>query len=185
MRMSFSLKPAILCSVRSWQSRSGSTGSKDRRLSAMGIVAGLSFVESAVKFTLAKTSSANLKGWLTKIGVATSQSAAFVVFLAFGSCWLVLGNIGTAFVRNARDLGDDTPDPARRASRHAGHSCQARRTSEGSREAHDDLIDVDNKDAEEVERERAHTRHLEGSASIHEPSNPRGCAALVQHQADR
>jgi hypothetical protein len=96
-----------------------------------------------------------LKVGLSKSASRPRKSAAFVVFLAFGSCWLVLGNIGTAFVRNARDLGDDTPDPARRASRHAGHSCQARRTSEGSREAHDDLMDVD-KDAEEVERERAH-----------------------------
>ncbi|MGY3156667.1 low affinity iron permease family protein [Bradyrhizobium elkanii] len=97
--------------------------------------------------------------WLTKLGVATSRPAAFVVFLAYGSCWLVLGN-GLDW-HSFATLATWGMTLLIQRSEHRDTQAIHAKLDELLRavgNADDDLMDVDKKDAEEVERERAHVQ---------------------------
>ncbi|MHC2288756.1 low affinity Fe/Cu permease [Bradyrhizobium barranii subsp. barranii] len=108
---------------------------------------------------MADMSSADLKGWLTKIGVATSRPAAFVVFLAYASCWLILGN-GLEWHSFATLATWGMTLLIQRAEHRDTQAIHAKLDEllKAVGNADDDLMDVDKKDAEEVEEERAHVQ---------------------------
>ncbi len=104
-------------------------------------------------------SSANLKGWLTQIGVATSRPAAFVVFLAYATCWLVFGN-GLEWHSFATLATWGMTLLIQRAEHRDTQAIQAKLDEllKAVGNADDDPMEIDKKDAEEVEQERAHVQ---------------------------
>jgi low affinity Fe/Cu permease len=101
-------------------------------------------------------SSADFKGWLTQIGVATSRPAAFVVFLAYATCWLVFGN-GLEWHSFATLATWGMTLLIQRAEHRDTQAIQAKLDEllKAVGNADDDLMEIDKKDAEEVEQERA------------------------------
>ena len=111
------------------------------------------------RLTLAGMSSAEIRGWLTKLGVATSRPGAFMVFLAYGSCWLVLGN-GLEWHSFATLATWGMTLLIQRAEHRDTQAIHAKLDEllKAVGEADDELMEVDKKDAEEVEQERAHVQ---------------------------
>ncbi|MCS3502814.1 low affinity Fe/Cu permease [Bradyrhizobium japonicum] len=102
---------------------------------------------------------ADIRGWLTKIGVATSRPAAFVVFLAYGACWLVLGS-GLEWHSIATLATWGMTLLIQRAEHRDTQAIHAKLDEllKAVGDADADLMDVDKKDAEEVEEQRAHVK---------------------------
>ena len=100
-----------------------------------------------------------IRGWLTKVGVATSRPAAFFVFLAYGACWLVLGS-GLEWHSVATLATWGMTLLIQRAEHRDTQAIHAKLDEllKAVGDADADLMDVDKKDAEEVEQERAHVQ---------------------------
>lgn len=100
-----------------------------------------------------------VRAWLTNIGVLAARPGAFAVFLLYAALWIIFGN------------GPDWHSLATLATwgmtlviQRAGHrDTQAIHAKlDGLLKVHDDaknsLMNIDDRDAEEVERERAQVR---------------------------
>ena len=97
---------------------------------------------------------ANPKEWLTWLGVQTARPAAFLIFAAYAIAWISLGEIdwhgGATLATWAMTLFIQRAEHRDTQALHA--------KLDELLKVHDDaktsLVNVDDKDAEEVERER-------------------------------
>lgn len=71
-----------------------------------------------------------VRAWLTNIGVLAARPAAFAVFLLYAALWIVFGN-GLEW-HSLATLATWGMTLVIQRAEHTGHSCQARRTAEGS-----------------------------------------------------
>ena len=97
----------------------------------------------------------NVRRWLTEMGVLASRPAAFAVFLLYGFSWIVFGNglewhsvatlatWGMTLVIQRAEHRDTQAIHAKLDELLKVHS-----------DAEDELMGIDEKDAEEIERDR-------------------------------
>ncbi|WP_027576331.1 low affinity iron permease family protein [Bradyrhizobium sp. WSM1743] len=100
-----------------------------------------------------------VRGWLTNIGVLAARPAAFVVFLVYAALWVVFGNgrewhspatlatWGMTLVIQRAEYRDTQAIHAKLDELLKVHG-----------DAKNSLMSIDDKDAEEVKRERAQVR---------------------------
>ncbi|MCK1423577.1 low affinity iron permease family protein [Bradyrhizobium sp. 180] len=100
-----------------------------------------------------------VRAWLTNIGVLAARPGAFAVFLLYAALWIIFGN-----GRDWHSLATLATWGMTLVIQRAGHrDTQAIHAKlDGLLKVHDDaknsLMNIDDRDAEEVERERAQVR---------------------------
>ncbi|MBO4225817.1 low affinity iron permease family protein [Bradyrhizobium neotropicale] len=96
-----------------------------------------------------------IRASLTKLGVLTARPAAFVVFVLYGIAWIALGN-GLEWHPLAALATWGMTLVIQRAEHRDTQAIHAKLDEllKATRRASDDLMDIDDKDAEDVERER-------------------------------
>jgi low affinity Fe/Cu permease len=103
-------------------------------------------------------SSSNLTGWLTSLGVATARPAAFVVFLLYGIAWITLGN-GLEWHSFATLATWGMTLVIQRAEHRDTQAIHAKLDELLKASGRDHLMEIDDRDAEEVERRRDEVRN--------------------------
>ncbi|WP_027577093.1 low affinity iron permease family protein [Bradyrhizobium sp. WSM1743] len=100
-----------------------------------------------------------VRGWLTNIGVLVARPAAFVVFMVYGALWISFGN-GLEWHSLATLATWGMTLLIQRAENRDTQAIHAKLDEllKVHGEARNSLMTVDEKDAEEVERERAKVR---------------------------
>ncbi|MCA1361276.1 low affinity iron permease family protein [Bradyrhizobium sp. IC3069] len=100
-----------------------------------------------------------IRSWLTNIGVLTARPAAFVVFLAYAALWIVLGN-GLEWHSLATLATWGMTLVIQRAEHRDTQAIHAKLDEllKVHGDAKNSLMTIDDKDAEEVERERDRVR---------------------------
>ncbi|WP_346658387.1 low affinity iron permease family protein [Bradyrhizobium sp. 147] len=100
-----------------------------------------------------------IRGWLTNIGVLASRPAAFVVFLAYAALWFAFGN-GLEWHSLATLATWGMTLVIQRAEHRDTQAIHAKLDEllKVHGDAKNSLMNIDDKDAEEVERERAQAR---------------------------
>jgi low affinity Fe/Cu permease len=98
----------------------------------------------------------NAKGWLTEVGVAMSRPAAFVIYLVYAICWLILGN-GLEWHSMATLATWGMTLLIQRAEHRDTQAIHAKLDEllKVHGRAKNSLMNIDEQDAEEVEKERA------------------------------
>ena len=96
-----------------------------------------------------------LRGWLTQIGVLTSRPIAFGVFVLYSISWLVLGD-GLQWHPIAVMATWGMTLVIQRAEHRDTQAIQAKLDEllKAVGDADNDVMDIDDKDAEDVEKER-------------------------------
>jgi low affinity Fe/Cu permease len=96
-----------------------------------------------------------LRGWLTQIGVLTSRPLAFVIFLIYAICWLTLGD-GLKWHSIAVMATWGMTLVIQRAEHRDTQAIHAKLDEllKAVGGADDGVMDIDDKDAEDVEEER-------------------------------
>ena len=95
------------------------------------------------------------RGWLTQIGVLTSRPIAFAVFVVYAIAWLVLGDgLGWHHIAVMATWGMTLV--IQRAEHRDTQALHAKLDEllKAIGDADNDVMDIDDKDAEEVEKER-------------------------------
>ena len=102
-----------------------------------------------------------VRGWLTNIGVLAARPAAFVVFLIYAALWVVFGD-GLEWHSLATLATWGMTLVIQRAEHRDTQAIHAKidELLKVHGEAKNSLMNIDDKDAEEVERERAKVRAL-------------------------
>ncbi|WP_027579766.1 low affinity iron permease family protein [Bradyrhizobium sp. Ai1a-2] len=100
-----------------------------------------------------------IRAWLTQLGVLTARPAAFALFAVYGIAWIVLGN-GLEWHSLATLATWGMTLVIQRAEHRDTQAIHAKLDEllKASRRADNELMDIDDKDAEEVEREREEVR---------------------------
>ena len=96
-----------------------------------------------------------IRGWLTQIGVLTSRPIAFVIFVLYSISWLVLGDgLGWHHIAVMATWGMTLV--IQRAEHRDTQALHAKLDEllKAVGDADDDVMDIDEKDAEDVEKER-------------------------------
>jgi low affinity Fe/Cu permease len=96
-----------------------------------------------------------LRGWLTQIGVLTSRPAAFVIFVVYAICWLTLGDgLGWHHIAVMATWGMTLV--IQRAEHRDTQAIHAKLDEllKAVGGADNGVMDIDDKDAEDVEKER-------------------------------
>lgn len=101
----------------------------------------------------------DVRGWLTNLGVLTARPAAFAVFLTYGTLWIVFGD-GLKWHSLATLATWGMTLVIQRAEHRDTQALHAKLDEllKVHRDAKNSLMSIDDKDAEEVERERAKAR---------------------------
>lgn len=101
----------------------------------------------------------DVRGWLTNIGVLTARPAAFGVFLTYGALWVVFGD-GLRWHSLATLATWGMTLVIQRAEHRDTQALHAKLDEllKVHRDAKDSLMTIDDRDAEEVEQERAKVR---------------------------
>jgi low affinity Fe/Cu permease len=101
-----------------------------------------------------------LRGWLTQAGVFTSRPAAFAIFVVYGLLWITIGD-GLKWHSLAVLATWGMTLLIQRAEHRDTQALHAKLDEllKVHGDAQDELMNVDDKDAEEVEREREMVRH--------------------------
>jgi low affinity Fe/Cu permease len=96
-----------------------------------------------------------LRGWLTQIGVLTSRPIAFAIFAVYAVSWLVLGD-GLGWHQIAVMATWGMTLVIQRAEHRDTQALHAKLDEllKAVGGADDNIMDIDDKDAEEVEKER-------------------------------
>src|SRR5690349_6969728 len=102
-------------------------------------------------------SSADPKGWLTEIGVATSRPAAFIVFVVYGVAWITLGN-GLEWHSFATLATWGMTLVIQRAEHRDTQAIHAKLDELLKAGGRADAMTVDDEDAEDVEKQRKEIR---------------------------
>src|SRR5215212_4699376 len=99
------------------------------------------------------------RGWLTRLGVLTSRPAAFAVFLLYGVAWVVFGH-GLDWHSVATLATWGMTLVIQRAEHRDTQAIHAKLDEllKVNGDANNELMNFDDKDAEEVERERTKVR---------------------------
>ncbi len=94
-------------------------------------------------------------GWLTQLGVLTSRPMAFAIFVVYSISWLVLGD-GLGWHQIAVMATWGMTLVIQRAEHRDTQALHAKLDEllKAVGDADDDVMDIDDKDAEEVEQER-------------------------------
>jgi low affinity Fe/Cu permease len=95
------------------------------------------------------------RGWLTQIGVLTARPIAFAVFVLYSISWLVLGDgLGWHHIAVMATWGMTLV--IQRAEHRDTQALHAKLDEllKAIGDADNDVMDIDDKDAEEVEKER-------------------------------
>jgi low affinity Fe/Cu permease len=97
----------------------------------------------------------NVRRWLTQMGVLASHPAAFAVFLLYGCAWIVFGN-GLEWHSLATLATWGMTLVIQRAEHRDTQAIHAKLDAllKVHGDAEDELMSIDDKDAEEVERDR-------------------------------
>src|SRR5947209_6443103 len=105
--------------------------------------------------TLAQMALKMLRGWLTHIGVLTSRPLAFVIFVVYAICWLTLGD-GLSWHHIAVMATWGMTLVIQRAEHRDTQAIHAKLDEllKAVGGADDGVMDIDDKDAEDVEEER-------------------------------
>ncbi|WP_342739731.1 low affinity iron permease family protein [Bradyrhizobium sp. B117] len=100
-----------------------------------------------------------VRGWLTNIGVLAARPAAFVVFLVYAALWMVFGK-GLEWHSLATLATWGMTLVIQRAEHRDTQAIHAKLDEllKVHGDAKNSLMNIDDKDAEEVERERAEVR---------------------------
>ena len=100
-----------------------------------------------------------IRGWLTNVGVLVARPAAFVVFLAYAALWVVLGD-GLEWHSLATLATWGMTLVIQRAEHRDTQAIHAKLDEllKVHGDAKNSLMTIDDKDAEEVERERERVR---------------------------
>ena len=100
-----------------------------------------------------------VRGWLTNIGVLAARPAAFVVFIVYGILWMALGD-GWRWHSIATLATWGMTLVIQRAEHRDTQALHAKLDEllKVHRDAKNELMNIDEKDAEEVERERKKLR---------------------------
>lgn len=100
-----------------------------------------------------------IRSWLTNIGVLAARPAAFVVFLAYAALWVVFGN-GLEWHSLATLATWGMTLVIQRAEHRDTQAIHAKLDEllKVHGDAKNSLMTIDDKDAEEVERERERVR---------------------------
>jgi low affinity Fe/Cu permease len=100
-----------------------------------------------------------IRAWLTQLGVLTARPAAFALFAMYGIAWIILGN-GLEWHSLATLATWGMTLVIQRAEHRDTEAIHAKLDEllKATRPASDELMDIDDKDAEEVEREREEVR---------------------------
>jgi low affinity Fe/Cu permease len=96
-----------------------------------------------------------VRGWLTQIGVLTARPVAFAIFVAYAIAWLALGD-GLKWHSIAVMATWGMTLVIQRAEHRDTQAIHAKLDEllKAVGGADNDVIDIDDKDAEDVERER-------------------------------
>jgi low affinity Fe/Cu permease len=96
-----------------------------------------------------------VRGWLTHVGVLTSRPAAFAVFALYGIAWIAFGD-GLEWHSIATLATWGMTLVIQRAEHRDTQAIHAKLDAllKAHGDADDELMSVDDKDAEEVERDR-------------------------------
>jgi len=96
-----------------------------------------------------------LRGWLTHIGVLTARPLAFVIFVIYAICWLTLGD-GLSWHHIAVMATWGMTLVIQRAEHRDTQAIHAKLDEllKAVGGADDGVMDIDDKDAEDVEEER-------------------------------
>jgi low affinity Fe/Cu permease len=96
-----------------------------------------------------------VRGWLTQIGVLTSRPVAFAIFVAYATAWLVLGD-GLKWHSIAVMATWGMTLVIQRAEHRDTQAIHAKLDEllKAVGDADKDVMDIDDKDAEDVEKER-------------------------------
>jgi low affinity Fe/Cu permease len=107
----------------------------------------------------ALTAMKEVRSWLTNIGVLAARPAAFVVFLVYGALWIAFGN-GLEWHSLATLATWGMTLVIQRAEHRDTQAIHAKLDEllKVHVDAKNSLMTIDDKDAEEVERERAKVR---------------------------
>jgi low affinity Fe/Cu permease len=97
----------------------------------------------------------NVRRWLTEMGVLASRPAAFAVFLLYGFSWIVFGN-GLEWHSVATLATWGMTLVIQRAEHRDTQAIHAKLDEllKVHGDAEDELMGIDEKDAEEIERDR-------------------------------
>lgn len=100
-----------------------------------------------------------IRGWLTNVGVLAARPAAFAVFLAYAALWVVFGN-GLEWHSLATLATWGMTLVIQRAEHRDTQAIHAKLDEllKVHGDAKNSLMTIDDKDAEEVERERERVR---------------------------
>jgi low affinity Fe/Cu permease len=100
-----------------------------------------------------------VRGWLTNIGVLAARPAAFVVFIVYGILWMALGD-GWRWHSIATLATWGMTLVIQRAEHRDTQALHAKLDEllKVHQDAKNELMNIDEKDAEEVERERKKLR---------------------------
>ena len=101
----------------------------------------------------------NVRGWLTQIGVLTARPAAFAIFALYGVAWIALGN-GLEWHSLATLATWGMTLVIQRAEHRDTQAIHAKLDEllKATHRADKEVMRIDDKDAEEVERERESVR---------------------------
>ncbi|TWB03575.1 low affinity iron permease family protein [Bradyrhizobium stylosanthis] len=102
----------------------------------------------------------HVRGWLTQFGVATARPAAFILYLIYAICWIVLGN-GLEWHSMATLATWGMTLLIQRAEHRDTQALHAKLDEllKVHSSANHSLMTIDDRDAEEVEHEREHVQH--------------------------
>jgi low affinity Fe/Cu permease len=111
-----------------------------------------------------------IRAWLTNLGVLAARPAAFAVFAVYGMAWIVLGN-GLEWHSLATLATWGMTLVIQRAEHRDTQAIHAKLDEllKATRRADNEIMTIDEKDAEDVERERDDVRS--GGTSLHQASS--------------
>jgi low affinity Fe/Cu permease len=101
----------------------------------------------------------NVRGWLTQMGVLTARPAAFAIFALYAVAWITIGN-GLEWHSLATLATWGMTLLIQRAEHRDTQAVHAKLDEllKATHRANNDIMRIDDKDAEEVERERDSVR---------------------------
>jgi low affinity Fe/Cu permease len=117
----------------------------------------------------------NVRAWLTHLGVLTARPAAFAIFAMYAIAWIALGN-GLEWHSLATLATWGMTLVIQRAEHRDTQAIHAKLDEllKATRRASNEIMSIDDKDAEEVERERENVRDIDQSTKGRPPSGWRG-----------
>ena len=101
----------------------------------------------------------NVRRWLTQVGVLTARPAAFAIFALYGVAWIAIGN-GLEWHSLATLATWGMTLVIQRAEHRDTQAIHAKLDEllKATSRADNEIMHIDDKDAEEVERERESAR---------------------------